>query len=256
MDRYFPADPVAPDPPEDFAHRAQRFTGEYRGNRFSHTTVAKASAVQTNSVSATDRGTLRTLSAEWVEESPLVFREVSGPRTLVFRENEAGEITHFFLSSAPYVAFERPPASEHPALNIPLFILVAVTIVLTLLAPPLGWGIRKWYRIPSDQLIRIPKGARITIWSSALFFALGAALFFTIAATGRIASKDPFTPFIAFSLLILGAVLAVLSLAFAVRMWKTAKGRFVVRLLYSGAAVSLCLFVWQLNVWNLIGWNY
>jgi len=59
-----------------------------------------------------------------------------------------------------------------------------------------------------------------------------------------------------FLLPILAAFPSVGSLAYAIRLWVKGEGRPTVRVLYSLAAVVFCAFLWQLNVWNLLGWKY
>jgi CubicO group peptidase (beta-lactamase class C family) len=257
MERYFPEAYTPPDPSDDFAEQAERLTGEFRSNRFSHTTVAKLSALGEVSVSVTDRGTLRALGTEWIQAEPLVFAEEDGPREIVFREDTEGDITHFFVSTAPYAGFERIPAAEKPLLNIVLFVLAIACVVGSFLAPFLGWGIRKWFRVSTDDLVRLPGRARISLWLAAALYGLGALMVFVAASTANAAVDLP-NPILGFALLLL--VIAVLptlaSVLFAVRAWMKGEGRFTVRLLYTMAAVSFCLLIWQLNTWNLLGWKY
>ena len=67
IDRYFPAEEVVPVAPEGFAERAARFTGSFRSNRFSHSTLAKVAALGEVTVRATEEGSLRILRAEWID---------------------------------------------------------------------------------------------------------------------------------------------------------------------------------------------
>ena len=256
LERYFPIEEEIPEVDETFVERAGRFTGEFRANRFSHTTVGKVAAVQTTSVGATSRGTLRALGSEWAEVGPLTFREMYGSRTMFFREDDEGKITHFLISSTPIVAWERPPTSESPGVHVPIFILAVITIVLTLLAPVLGWAIRKWHRISKDTLNRIPGAARLVLWLAAFLFVAGLGLAAPQLVTGKIATEvAPILGF-AFLLPILASVLSVGALIFSLRIWMKSQGRPTVRVLYSVASLSLCLFAWQLSVWNLLGWYY
>lgn len=256
MDRYFPVEEEIPEVDETFVDRAGRFTGEFRANRFSHTSVGKLSAIQTTSVGATSRGTLRALGSEWAEVGPLTFREMYGSRTMFFREDDEGKITHFLISSTPIMAWERPPTKEGPGVHVPIFILAVLTILITLLSPFLGWAIRKWHRIPKDTLNRIPGPARLTLWLAAFLFVLGLGLAAPQLVTGKIATEvAPILGF-AFLLPILASVLTLGTVFFSLRSWIKSQGRLTVRVLYSVASISLCLFVWQLSVWNLLGWHY
>lgn len=256
MDRYFPVEEEIPEVDETFVDRAERFTGEFRGNRFSHTSVGKVAAAQTTSVGATTRGTLRALGSEWAEVGPLTFREMYGSRTMIFREDENGKITHFLVSSTPIVAWERPPTKEAPGLHVPILILAVISIFLTLPAPFLGWAVRKWHRIPKDGLNRIPGRARLTLWLAAFLFVAGLGLAAPSLVTGKIATEIPGSLGFALLLPVLASVLSVGALLFSLSIWMKSQGRLTVRVLYSVASISLCLFAWQLSVWNLLGWYY
>lgn len=255
MDRYFPVDEEIPVPPEDFGDRAERFTGEYRANRQSMT-IAKIAAVQTTSVSATDRGTLRALGTEWVEVAPLTFQEEYGERRMIFREAENGRITHFFLSGTPIIAWERPPASEAPRLHFFILAFALISIALTLVSPILGWIIRRWHNVPTQSMVRIPGVARFSLWVAALLFGVAAVLLLTRVANEGIAVALPSGLWFIFLLPILAAIPTLASLVFAVGIWRRGEGRFTVRVLYSFAAVSFCFLLWQMSVWNWLGWNY
>ena len=52
----------------------------------------------------------------FVEVAPLVFEEDGGPRTIVFIEGEAGEITHMFMPNFTTESYERLPAWRTPRL--------------------------------------------------------------------------------------------------------------------------------------------
>ena len=257
VDRYFPEEEVIPVPPEDFSGRADRFTGKFRANRFSHTSLAKLAAFGTVSVKATEENTLRALDAEWIEVAPLTFAEKFGDGTLVFREDEAGTITHFFIGSVPVVAFERIPLSESPMLHAVLGILAGILILGTVVAWPLGWATRRWYGIRLEEGARIPSRARLALW-------LAAALYFLFFVGLMIALSDPtviavkITAGLRFVLLlpIAGALFTGAALFFAVRNHRTGAGRRTSRLLYSLSTVFFCVFVWQLHVWNLLGWRF
>jgi len=80
------------------------------------------------------------------------FRRGASERKLVSREADDGNITHFFPSDAPIVAWQRVPVKEGLSMQIPLFVLRIGTIALTLLAP-LGWISRRWYGVESRNVL-------------------------------------------------------------------------------------------------------
>jgi CubicO group peptidase (beta-lactamase class C family) len=256
MDRYFPVDEEVLAPPEDFTETGQRFAGEYRANRFAHTTLARLGAVETQSISVTTRNTLRAMGAEWIQAEPLVFKEQFGSRTLFFREDDTGAITHFFISTTPYMAMERVPPSDRPMLNMAILVLALTSMVLSLVLPVVGWIIRHWHKIPAEGLRRIPRGARITLQLAAVLFLVGLVMLIPRLVTGKFASEP--VPLLGLALLfpVLAVIPTLGSVFYGLRMWVKGEGRPMVRRVYLVAAVSLCLFVWQLNHWNLLGWKY
>ncbi len=258
VDRYFP-EPEAGKlaPPEDFAERAARFTGHFRSNRFSHTSLGKLAAATPVTVRATDEEMLHLLGHDWVEVAPLTFREVDGDRTVVFRDADDGTITHFFLAQLPIIAFERVPAGEGPGLHLFILIVAGLMTLGTVLAWPVGWLARKWYGVERAALVRMPVRARLVLWSAAalfLVFALGMAS--VLAEPERIAIEIPTQLRVLLALPILAAVLTLAALYFTIDLWRRRAGRLLGRLTYSLVVLSFCLFLWQLNVWNLLGWRF
>jgi CubicO group peptidase (beta-lactamase class C family) len=256
LDRYFPVEEVIPTVDEEFGERAARYAGDFRSTRYTHTTWLKLGGLTNTSVSATNQGTLRALDSDWVEDSPLVFREQYGSRTMVFREDEQGDITHFFISSSPASAWERIPAAETPSFQLLILLLAVSSIFLTLLAPLFGWVVRRWYKVPARDLRRIPARARLSIRLAGTLFAGFLLLLLVTGFTGAPHIEQPAMFGFTFLLPILAIVPTVASAWFAIGFWVKGKGRPAVRVFYSLAVVAFCLFIWQLNVWNLLGWNY
>jgi hypothetical protein len=257
VDRYFPADEATAVPPDDFGERAGQFTGRYRANRFSHTTLAKVAALGTVSVKATAEGTLRALGSEWVEVGPLTFAETHGDRTLVFREGPDGAATHFFLAQVPAMAFERVPWTEGTLLNVVLAAFAGIMVLGTLAAWPLGWGARRWYGVRGAELVRIPPGARLVLRLAAasfLVFALGMVT--VLADPTAIAVEIPVGLPLVLVFPLLGVAFTAAAFLYAVRILGRGEGRATVRVAYSLAVLSFLTLLWQLGTWNLLGWQY
>ncbi len=257
VDEYFPEEESVPGPPEDFAERAERFTGKFRPNRFSHTSVAKLAALGSVPVRATEDNTLRIMDAEWVEVEPLTFAEKYGDRTLVFRENEDGEITHFFVSNLPIVAFERIPASESPTLHAILGIPALVFILGTLLAWPLGWAMRRWYGVRLEAEERISTRARLTLWLAAAFYlAFAVGMVVVLSDPTVIAVRITAGLRVVLLLPFVAGALSVVALFFSFGNYFTGAGRRTSRAFYTLSALFFCGLIWQLHVWNLLGWRF
>lgn len=258
VDRYFPVDEVLPEVPEDFTGRGERFTGSFRANRFSHTSLAKVGALLgVVKVHLTEDNTLRAFDREWIEVAPLTFQEKFGDATLHFREGEEAEITHMFRGGVPIVAFERIPLTESPTLHYVLFAITVALMVVTLLTLPWGWAARRWYGVREEELVRLPRKARLTLWWAGLLH-----LLFLVGLTVSLANPNVITEEITLGLRItllvpfFGGLLSLGSLFFGFRAFQLQQGRAISRVFYSGTALFFSLFIWQLHVWNLIGWRF
>lgn len=256
--RYFPREDAVPTPPEVEDGRYERFTGRFRANRFSHTTIAKLTALGSVSVEDTDDGTLRALGSEWVEVAPLTFDERYGDRTLVFREGDDGRVTHLFLASLPIVAFERVPLRENPFLNAAILAFAVLMMAGTVVAWPLGWLARKWYRVPKGDLPAVPTRARWALWITAavhLVFLVGFGTLMAADPQG-IAVEVPGTLKVLLALPVVGGILSLVCLYCAVVIQQQGFGRRLSRLAYSATVLAFFAFLWQLSVWNLLGWRF
>jgi len=258
VDRYFPGEDDPPELTEGFSDRADAFTGHYRSNRFSHQSLAKlAAAVGAIEVIASEDGTLRLLGSEWVEVSPLTFRELDGDDTVVFREADDGTMSHFFLADVPVVAFERVPSGEGPGLHLFVLVFAVTMMVGTVLSWPFGFCLRRWYKVEKATLIRMPAYRRLALFVAAvlfLVFVLGFAR--VMSDPNQIAIAVPGTLVVLLALPIVAGLITLVAAYFTFKLWQQKEGRPLGRIVYSAAVISFFLFVWQLHVWNLLGWRF
>lgn len=257
VDQYFPVEEAAdPEPPEDFAERAEPFTGKFRANRFSHTSIGKVAAMDAVEVGVTEDQTLRVFNAEWIPVDSLTFKEKHGDGKLVFRANESGEITHMFRAGVPVMAFERVPLSENPTLHLIFFGLGGLLVVGTFLSWPLGWLARRWYGVRGSDLQRLAPRSRLALWLASLTFLLfGVGLVITISDPAALVEEVPAALKGVLLLPFMAAAFVTVSLWYAVRSFLKGEGRVLARILYSTAALSFAILIWQLHVWNLMGWR-
>ena len=144
LNRYFPAASVPPPAPDPgFRRHAGRYLGRYAPTRVSHTSLAKLSLLMTAvRVELTEGGRLATRGTSheptlWVEQEPMLFRDLRGQDLLAFRQDDHGEVTHMFLSSSPSIAFERIPLWNTP----PFHFAAAGICALLLLTGLIFWPI-------------------------------------------------------------------------------------------------------------------
>ena len=264
LDRYYPVaeGPVSGQPSADL----QRFSGNYRMNRYARTTLEKGlppiPMLQWR-VTANDDGTL-TLeyplnileSSLWVEVGPLLFQEVDGDGYVAFREDEKGRITHMFMSFIVPMAFEKVSWYETDAFQIGL-IGFSVLAFLSVLIWPVGYLIRHLRKRPAQP-------SRPALWARYLAGLVSALnLVFVVGLVVRLGQvfSGVFygTPTYFVALLVIPLLTATLTVGlvvFTVLAWRDDYWSVLGRLHYSLIAVAALVFIWIVNYWNLLGFRF
>jgi hypothetical protein len=261
VDHYFPLEPPAPTAGPAPAGDIGRFTGTYRATRYSHTDLTKVGTLMgLLEIEAAGPATLVTSGREkhrWTWVAPLEFREEHGDRVLAFREGPAGEIGHAFLGDLPVWAYERVPSSESRRLHLILLASALGLFSLVALVWPAAGLVRRRYGAAPAAENRLPLPARLLCWTTSLLF-LGfvAGLAATLADPLELVFGLPPALEALLWLPIVGGVLAVVSLLYGLLIWKRGRGRFLARCAYSLVVVAFFVFLWQLSVWNLLGFKY
>ncbi len=110
LDHYFPVSFPDPQPmsgpmkrTENQAH-LDRFAGVYKESRWTYTKADKLvyAFARLHEITTASDGTLNLLGARYVQVEPLVFQELEGQTTLVFEEDEQGNITRAFYDYDPH----------------------------------------------------------------------------------------------------------------------------------------------------------
>jgi CubicO group peptidase (beta-lactamase class C family) len=256
LDRYFAEPERSAAPSADFSERADLFAGEYRGNRFPHTTLAKlGAAAEAFKVTANEEGELLAMGNRWVETSPGIFTSRSGEATLVFVEGEDGRMSHFYMAQFPIMTFGRVPASEARGIHLPLLVLSLVMFVFTVVAWPLGWAIRKWFRVGSGGE-RLSSRARLMLWATtALMLALLIGLGSVLSDVEDIVMGDLGSVKMILLLPLIALLPAAGSIVAMIGMWRASEGTTTGRVLYSLTVVLVLTFYWQMSVWNVLGFQ-
>jgi CubicO group peptidase (beta-lactamase class C family) len=259
MNHYFPAGEArelkaSPD------NRAalERFGGTYRPARYSHTDFTKlAAAVQVLSIAITPEGELKVVDDEavrFVQSGPLAFREKHGGRTIAFREDARGRVTHLFLGDLPVIAFEKVEGLDLPPAQPALALFALVVFGTTILFWPVAARVRKHYYITLPEGARVPRAARLVAWFACLsFIAFLVCLSAAMAEPNLVVFGTPMMLRIGIVFSTLAALLTLGVLAGSVWVWVGRRGSLWGRLAYSIVALALVSAVWQAWHWNLIG---
>jgi CubicO group peptidase (beta-lactamase class C family) len=264
FDHYYPAPSIEPiQPPADFAERAGRFVGSYRITRSAYTTFEKYKNLM-SPVEISDLGngtllfTIYGLEIRLVEVEPLYFRQPDGQLGIVFREDDRGRITHMFTDLAPQFAFEKLNWYETPRFNMALA-LVCILVFLSMIPVILIRAIRN--RRSDGDRKPASRGARAAYWTILgisvlnLLFVSGTVLVL-FGSLGFPMFGVPLTYRIVLGLGVLAAVLTVGALVYTVLAWKDHYWGIAGRAYYTLVTVAAVGFVWFLNYWNLLGWQF
>ena len=103
MDHFYPGLEESPELLEGTHERANRVSGFYASNRRDEATFEEF-GWGLYEVTANPDGTIEVFGIRHIEIEPLVFRAVNMPEMLIFREDEAGNITHMLSAHS---SFER-----------------------------------------------------------------------------------------------------------------------------------------------------
>ena len=263
LNRYYPG-PAAPEPAAsaDFQKRAGRYAGTYEMNRRSYTKYDKFAALLTPvKFGATPEGNLLLVmpaglgTKAFVEMERDVFREVGGQETIIFREDESGQVRYAFYSAFPEMAFVKLKGAQVPSFH---YLIAGVSVILFLTAA-LGWPVgalgrvvcrRPRYGNPAPKAARWLAGGMSAFF---LLFLVGLAVaagdleqfFYGVPSVFKVSLAFP----------VAAAILAVGVLVFTLIAWRKKYWTGCSRIHYTLVFLAALAFLWLLNFWNLLGWK-
>jgi CubicO group peptidase (beta-lactamase class C family) len=277
FDHYYPAQGTSP-PPQAIQmslETLEGFAGRYRWVKYPRSTIGKAIAMVPGPYPIViEANEDRSLSLsffgakpEWryVPVEPLVFKKVEGgPQllaglqvdpgdTLVFRENQAGEVTYGFVP-LQNTAFEKLAWYEYPEVQLgtmgTLLLLLVSAVVLLPLGALIG-RLRKRTRPPSPARRRALwvgwiVSALDLVFLVVMFLSFGEALIYGVPLQMRVMLVIP----------IVTTILSLGFLAFSVIAWMRGYWPIVGRLYYSLVALASVVFVLFVGYWNMLGWRF
>jgi CubicO group peptidase (beta-lactamase class C family) len=267
LDRYYPAPAAAPlpAPPADFAGRAAPFTGQYRYNRYSRTTLEKPLAlVQQLRVVHGGDGTLTIeipnvlreflRPIRMVEVEPLLFRRDDGDSYAAFRTGPDGQVTHLALNVLGLpVVLEKVPWYETQGVQGGVAVGFLVVFLSTCVVWPAVALLRRWRRWPSN-----PVTPRLTPWLAFLVSALHLAFVGGLAAavfTGDLSYGMPTWVLALLTVPLAAAGLTAVLAACVFLAWRNGSGSRWRRAYLSLVTLASVGFLFFLNFWNLLGLN-
>ena len=264
FDHYYPAPAVIPFQPQaDSVERAERFAGFYREANSHSTTPEKAmSLFGALEIRDPGDGTLllpiEGLELRFVEVEPLYFRQVDGPFSMVFREDDKGHITYMFTDLMPQYALVKLEGYETPGFNM-MLALVCILVFLSMLPVALIRFIRSRRsggdRNPVSRGARMADRISLAISLLNLLFLVGIAIWFRPERPSEL-HGIPLSVALVMGLGVLAALLTVGALVYTALAWKNRYWGAAYRVYYTLVTIAAAAFVWFLNYWNWLGWRY
>ena len=185
----------------------------------------------------------------------MVFHEVGGQQTLVFREDSQGRITHMFVSGWPFMAFVKLAWYESSMFH---YILLSVSMILFLsvLAWPIGALCNRLKGKKKAGVLRSHQARWVAGGMSALYvlFLIGMVIVLS-DTTSLMYGVPPLLPFV-LVLPLLAAVLTIGALCFTMLAWNNRYWGVVGRVHYTLVTLVSLAFIWFLNYYNLLGFRF
>jgi CubicO group peptidase (beta-lactamase class C family) len=237
----------------------EKFAGDYRANRYPHTRFTKISVLMGHTnVSVTKDGKLRVKGQEvnyYIPIAPLTFRHQENSNTIVFKEDQEGNITHMFQDLSPIMAYEKVATLESTQFHQTIFSISLIVFLITIIYWPLAYFIRREYRQSIGT--HLPLGIKLSGWLSSFLLVLSLILV-TIATSNpyEIVFGVPGSLKVALVLPYVAIIITLFVLYNAYKVWLFEKYNWSGRIHYTLLVVALLITFWQLNFWNLIGFQY
>jgi hypothetical protein len=236
------------------------FKGVFRSNRFCRSDLSKLVSLSGQvHIQIDEDGTFETQiggrAIRWVPVGELLFQEKGGEEQLSFRTDDQGNITHFFLSRLPIIAFERVPFMEQATFNMGLLAVSVLILCIALIGWPLGAWFRVRYEVRTVRVNLMPAVSRWTAW----FAVLGMVVFLIGFAQQALTLSDTIVYGIPLSVevwLKLPWLLLPLNLAvlwFALQLWGLGKARLSARIGYTLVFLAIAAIYVFLYLWKLMG---
>jgi CubicO group peptidase (beta-lactamase class C family) len=259
LDRYYPATAVTPvEPPADFASRASRYTGYYRPNRYAYESIEKTAllamgdfkvtAAESNDLFVEGMG----MHARIVEVEPLLFRIVGGDLSIdsdviAFRSDASGDIVQMFPT--PVMTLRKLPWYDTTAFH--LLLLGACLVMFLAVLIWAFWNRKAVKSKPPLARWRRRLAALVSVLN--LIFVVGFCLMLLQAM------ETALIPDSVFYLLTLPVISLLLTAGLVIlEAWAWRRGAVTWSGRVFGGLVCLAAvaYIYFLNYWNLLGWNY
>ena len=193
-------------------------------------------------------------SCPWKASScALYFRQIDGSSSLVFFEDDQGRITRFYTDFAPQYSAKSAPWYELPSFNMPLVIVSVLLFISVLITAPIQAVINRRRGAHPRPASRTATWILAAISLLNLVFLFG-MLFGYHSPTELHGVALPIKLLLATT--IMSALLTAAALVYIILAWKNRYWGIAFRVYYTLVTTAALAFVWFLNQWNLLGWQF
>jgi CubicO group peptidase (beta-lactamase class C family) len=262
MDQYFPEKEPLPQPLPVSKKWLQQFAGEYVVNRYPYDDLTKISSLFNRvQITVEDSSHLKVATQNearlFVPIDSTTFREENKSLRFAFSKDSNGKVSHAFIGELPIFALNKARAAEASGTQILIFFWVVVVSLVTLIFWPFVYFARRKYQRQLGARQPLPILGKAIAWFNFLLLLIFLAGFF-------ITLSDPFeivygVPASLKALLIIPFFVILTTAAMVVMLLRSGTNKrhsLRARLFYTVICLTSALALWQLNYWNLIGFNY
>lgn len=236
----------------------QRFTGSFQLARSPYTTYEKVTGLfPFLNISTTKDGKLLARSKQWIQVEPLVFQEKGGQDTMVFKEDQEGNITHVFLSPIPHSACIKLHGIHNPVYHYILLVICGILFISTWRWPFALLYRKVCRRKNQKEKVQEPIWARLLAGIMSTLFILtfiGLIIVFSDVEGLFFGSAVPFLK-IVLAIPLVAVLLTLGTLFFTFLTWIKKYWTPCERIHYTLVALASLAFIWFLNYWNLLGFK-
>jgi hypothetical protein len=261
IDRYFP-DPELAAPLGVTREWLERFAGEYEVNRHPYDDMTKiASLAGRTKIEVVDSTKLKVTSGEevtvFVPLDSTTFREEFASDRIAFGLDERGEVKYMYIGGLPILAMEKVSGWHTSGIQLLVAVVVAVTMLCTLIYWPLAARIRRNYQPLVRAKAGLPFGVKSAAWLNYFFFLLflagvaigmsgGVEIIFGIPGSMKFCLVS--------ALLMIPSTLVMI--LFLVQMLRDHRYSRWSKTYYAWLTLVSILALVQMNYWNFLGFNY
>lgn len=262
MDHYFPETGPLKTPIKVKKEWLQQFAGEYEINRYPHDDITKISALSGRAqITVEDSTKLKfTLGTDVIKLVPIdstTFREEFSSDVVAFEKDKDGNVIHAYLGGLPILAGDKMSGLDTSSNQVLIMVVVLITALLTVLYWPLAYFIRRNYHANARSKSKLPLSGKLIAWTNYFLFFLFVLIFvLSLSDPLEIVYGVPGSIKFALILPFVMIITTLLMFVFVVRNITNHRYSFMSRFIYLVLSLISVVALWQLNYWNLLGFNY